>query len=214
MWKRENSMIRVDKIQKSYGDHIILKDLSFTIEPGSMVAIVGESGSGKTTLLNIIGGIESVDTGVVEVNEKNILKLKSRSLRKYLREEVSFLFQSYALMEDKTVFENISIVPPLDKKNKSKQILETVLETVGLKGYGNRIVASLSGGEQQRVSLARIMIKPSTIILADEPTGNLDSKNAEVVLNLFRKINQGGKTIIVVTHDKSLLKYFDKVIEL
>lgn len=207
-------MIRVDNIHKSYGEHIILEDLSFTIEPGSMVAIVGESGSGKTTLLNIIGGIESVDKGVVEVNGKNILKLKNRSLQKYLREEVSFLFQSFALMEDKTVYENISIVPPLDKKNKSKQMLETVLETVGLKGYGNRIVSSLSGGEQQRVSLARIMIKPSTIVLADEPTGNLDSTNAELVLNLFRKINQGGKTVIVVTHDKSLLKYFDKVLEL
>ncbi|MEG0327636.1 MAG: ABC transporter ATP-binding protein [Erysipelothrix sp.] len=207
-------MIRVDNIHKSYGEHIILEDLSFTIEPGSMVAIVGESGSGKTTLLNIIGGIESVDKGVVEVNGKNILKLKNRSLQKYLREEVSFLFQSYALMEDKTVYENISIVPPLDKKNESKKMAETVLETVGLKGYGNRIVASLSGGEQQRVSLARIMLKPSTIILADEPTGNLDSKNSEVVLNLFRKINQSGKTVIVVTHDKSLLNHFDKIIEL
>ncbi|MEG0726083.1 MAG: ABC transporter ATP-binding protein [Erysipelothrix sp.] len=207
-------MIRVDNIHKSYGEHIILEDLSFTIEPGSMVAIVGESGSGKTTLLNIIGGIESVDKGVVEVNGKNILKLKNRSLQKYLREEVSFLFQSYALMEDKTVYENIYIVPPLYKKNESKKMAETVLETVGLKGYGNRIVASLSGGEQQRVSLARIMLKPSTIILADEPTGNLDSKNSEVVLNLFRKINQSGKTVIVVTHDKSLLNHFDKIIEL
>lgn len=173
-------MITINSLSKAYGDNKIFEDYNLSIKTGEMVAIVGVSGKGKSTLLNIIGSLESFDSGWVEVNNKNIKKMKHREQLKFLRDDVSFLFQNYALMENYSVYDNITLG---QKQDKGK--IEEVLDEVNLSGFEKRIINTLSGGEQQRVALARIMLKPSKLILADEPTGNLDETNSNKVWEIL-----------------------------
>lgn len=203
-------MIKINNLSKSYGKNTIFNDYDLKIEKGQMVAIVGVSGKGKSTLLNIIGSLEPFESGSVEVNERNIKKMKHKEQLRFLRDDVSFLFQNYALMENHTVYDNITMGQKINKKN----LLEKVLNEVGLSGFENRIISTLSGGEQQRVALARIMLKPSKLILADEPTGNLDQTNSSKVWDILLQLKRMNKTVLVVTHEKESLHHFDRVINL
>lgn len=201
-------MIRIADMTKSFEDRIIFKNFNLNIESGEFAVISGKSGSGKTTLLNIIGGIEKIDCGSVIVDEYNLTKMKSKV--KYYQNKIGFLFQNFCLIEEKSVMENMKIV----KARNEIISMEEALTSVGLKGYEKTKVYKLSGGEQQRLALARLMIKKCDIILADEPTGSLDSKNAEEVINLLKRINSYNKTVLIVTHDEKIKKSGERLIEI
>ncbi|GGI65060.1 bacteriocin ABC transporter ATP-binding protein [Enterococcus alcedinis] len=203
-------MIVINQLTKTFDEQTIFEDLSLTIETGEFVVFSGPSGCGKTTLLNMIGGLEVADHGEIIVNGNNILKQKN--LMPYFREQVGFLFQNFALIDNKTVKENLAIIK---KKSRNSQIsLEEALQFVGLASKMNSKVYKLSGGEQQRVALARLMLKKNQIILADEPTGSLDKKNAEEVMTILEAMHHSGKTVIVVTHDEEIKKRAKRVIQL
>lgn len=202
-------MIEINGISKAFEGKNIYDNFSLKIENGEFVIIIGKSGCGKTTLLNMIGSIETVDSGTILVDGKNIHERKNKL--KYLRREVGFLFQNYALVDNKTVLQNLKIVKGSSKNETS---IEEALKKVGLEEKKNVKVYKLSGGEQQRVAIARLMIKNCSVILADEPTGSLDWENGENVITFLKELQEEGKTIIMVTHDLRLIKYGTKVVEL
>lgn len=195
--------IVLKNITKSFGDRKLFDGFSLTIEPGEYVSIMGESGSGKTTLLNMIGLLDTPDSGDITICGCHNLKFNSKKMRALRRSKISYLFQNYGLIENETVEYNLAIsahfknLKPKDKKH----LYKDALQKVGLDGYEKRIVYTLSGGEQQRVALAKIIVKSPQIILADEPTGSLDAQNRDYVLRILSELNSEGKTIVVVTHD-------------
>lgn len=202
-------MIQIENITKSFGDRILFKDFSVQIDKGEFVIFSGVSGCGKTTLLNIIGTLENVDAGKVIVDGIDILN--KRNQQKYFQHTVGFLFQNFILIEDKTVRENLKLI----KENSRSGIsMEDALNRVGLSDRLDHKVYTLSGGEQQRLALARLMIKKCDVILADEPTGSLDKKNAEIVMDILLSLHKEGKTVILVTHDDTLKDRCGRVIEL
>lgn len=193
-------MIRIQNLKKSFGDHVIFDDYSLTIQDREFAVFTGPSGCGKTTLLNMIGGIENCDSGSILIDGLDISKAKN--LRLYYRKYVGFLFQNFALIERKTVRENLELI----KQNARSGIsMQEALERVGMAGRENQMVYALSGGEQQRIALARLMMKQCTLILADEPTGSLDRQNALEVMDILTSFQEIGKTVIMVTHDPSLI---------
>lgn len=202
-------MIKITNMNKSFDGKVIFKDFNLQIADKEFVIISGKSGSGKTTLLNIIGGLEEVDSGSVIVDGVNITKEKN--LLNYFRYSVGFLFQNFALIERETVFQNLNIV-----KNKCRTdiSIEKALELVDLEDKLHQKVYSLSGGEQQRVALARLMLKKCNLILADEPTGALDRENANIVISILKKYQEIGKTICLVTHDDYIKTLGDRLVEL
>lgn len=191
-----------DHVCKTYqmGDvHIeALKDASFTIDEGEICVIVGQSGAGKTTLLNILGGMDRLTSGHVLLAGEDVADYSRKRLTTYRRHEVGFVFQFYNLLPNMTALENVQIASQLCK---DPLPADEVLRQVGLGERMQNFPAQLSGGEQQRVCVARALINDPKLILADEPTGNLDEKNEKIVLDLFRKLHEQGTTIIVVTHD-------------
>ena len=202
-------MIKGINLCKKFGEHTLFDNLSFQISPGEFVCFSGPSGKGKTTLLNIIGQLEEPTSGEILYNEK-IIDTNRKKLD-FLRTKVSFIFQNFALVEGKTVEQNLAFVR---KQNRCGKSMETVLENVGLINKMHEKVYTLSGGEQQRVALARAFFKRSEIILADEPTGSLDRENARKIIGLLRELNTEGRTVILVTHDESIKKMCDRIIEL
>mgnify|MGYP002672535686 FL=1 len=200
-------MITVKNLCKKFDDNVIFDNFNITIETGEFVVFAGDSGCGKTTLLNIVGGLETPDSGEILVDGENIFKRKNH--REYFLNKVGFLFQNFALVENKTVRENLLFVP---KKNRTDLTIKEVLEAVGIPDKVNEKVYKLSGGEQQRVALARLLLKKCDIILADEPTGSLDSNNADAVLNILHKMNEQGRTVIIVTHSEKIIKSEKKVV--
>lgn len=200
-------ILELRNIEKKFTERSVFKDFNLTINKGEMVALVGASGCGKTTLLNIIGTLDYEYKGEVFINGKKVGKdLISTMLIR--RKNLAYLFQNFALIDSQTVEENLKIV-----SSNHKKILKS-LRIVGLEDKLKSKIFTLSGGEQQRVAMARILLKECDIILADEPTGSLDYKNTENIFNILLKLKEQGKTIIVVTHDRTLLPYFDKVVEL
>lgn len=189
-------MIEIKKLCKSFEKNIIFDGFDLNINTGDFAVFSGASGAGKTTLLNIIGSIEPVDSGSICVDGIDITQKKNQI--NYLKTKVSFLFQNFALIENKTVLENLKIIKG---KAKNDVTIEAALAKVGMSDKLHEKVYKLSGGEQQRIALARLMIKKCDIILADEPTGSLDRKNANNVISLLKDLNAIGKTIIMVTHD-------------
>ena len=205
-------MIEIKNLNKKFNDKVIFNNLNLTIEDGEMLAISGVSGSGKTTLLNILGKLDKEYDGNIIIDNKN---LKTITQTNYLRNTIGYLFQNYALADNLTVTRNLDFSLKYSD-DKSLEAKENALEMVGLdpKEYLNKKIYTLSGGEQQRVALARLFLKPCSIILADEPTGSLDVKNRDVVLEILRKMNEHGKTVIVVTHDPYVLTVCNRVIKI
>lgn len=202
-------MIQGINICKKFGERVLFENLNFSIDDGEFVCFSGVSGAGKTTLLNMIGLLEPIDGGNLFIDGKEYSS--GREKRQYYSTGVGFLFQNFALIEHKTVRENLEIIPV---KNRTEFSFEEVLEKVGLEDKLDSEVYTLSGGEQQRVALARLFLKKCSIILADEPTGSLDRKNAQVVLQILKDLNKQGKTIILVTHDEESRRAAGRVIEL
>lgn len=213
-----NSILRLRDINKSYEGHVILHGLSLEIFPGESYAVVGKSGAGKSTLLNIMGLLEKPDQGEISYFGEVIHAGNKRKIQKILREQIGYLFQNYALVEEETVRYNIGIGlqyrNDLRSKSMRAQEIQHLLRIVGMEGMEERKIFSLSGGEQQRIALARVLGKPCSVILADEPTGNLDIENSKQVIRLLMEQTKGKKAIVVVTHDRSFLPAFDHVIEL
>lgn len=207
-------MIKIDKLNKKYGNRTVFKDFSIEFKEGEFVSIYGESGSGKSTLLNIIGLLEKFDSGDVIINGRKNIGINSKEAILMRRNEISYLFQSYALIDEMTVYDNLKLAleyRKYSKPEKDKKIRE-VLKYVGLSDKIKSFIYELSGGEQQRVAMARVLLHDTNIILADEPTGSLDEKNKQVILDLLKKENEKGKTIIVATHDKDIKEISTKVV--
>ena len=208
-------MIQLENISKSFEDKKIITDFSLTIQDGKFIVITGKSGSGKTTLLNILGLLEKPDNGDISIDDKHAFTTKEKTI--FYRNKAGYLFQNFALIDDESVKNNLKIALMYHKiaKREWKERIEKVLTYVGLTGYVNKKVYQLSGGEQQRIALARIILKNPDYIYADEPTGNLDIENRNIVLELLEDLKNKGCTIIVVTHDDIAKKsYVDKHITL
>lgn len=209
-------MIEIKKVGKKFGDKVVFTDLSYTINDGKMIAIVGPSGCGKSTLLNILGLLDTDYSGEVLYDGQLLSKASEKKRDEYIRNNINYLFQNYALIETDTVEENLMLALEYEKFTKNEKIkkINKSLELVGLKDFNKKSVFTLSGGEQQRVALARIILKRGNIVLADEPTGNLDRNNSNKVMEILKALQKQGRTIIIVTHDESLAAQCDDIIRL
>ena len=205
-------MITLNNISKKYNEKNIVRNFNLKINKGEFISIVGESGSGKTTLLNIIGLLEKQTSGDIVV--MGIKNPTSKELTKLQREFYGYVFQNYALIEEDSVQTNLKLALKYNKVIDKQAEINRALKLVGLEGYNKKKVFEHSGGEQQRLALARIMLKKCEIILADEPTGNLDNKNRDIVFNILKDLNKQGKTIVIVTHDNYIANKCDKIIKL
>lgn len=197
------SKVVLTNVCKAFGPKTVFRSFNLTVEDGEFVALVGSSGCGKTTLLNMIGLLEKPDSGDVIINEVVNPSLDRQDGRRILRTQISYMFQNYGLVERMSVLDNLRIATrflKLSRKEENQKIEES-LDRVGLSGFEKEKAYRLSGGEQQRVAVAKIMLKPSSLILADEPTGSLDPENRDHILKLLKQFNQEGKTVIIVTHD-------------
>lgn len=202
-------MIEIKGLKKTFGRNTLFDDFNLSIKEKEFVVFSGKSGCGKTTLLNIISSIEEADEGEILVDGIDIRNKKNQN--NYFKTKLGLLFQNFALIENKTVLENLNIVK---KESKSGISPEQALREVDLIDKINQKVYKLSGGEQQRVALARLMVKKCDLILADEPTGSLDKENANIVIEILKKMNKEGKTILMVTHDEGFKKIGSRVVDL
>lgn len=206
-------MIQFKNVNKIYHtgrtDYPVLRNISFRIEKGEYVLITGKSGSGKSTLLNLLTGVDGASSGDILVNDTNILRFHEAQMTKWRGENVGIVFQFFQLIPTLSVLENILL--PMDligrilQQNRMEKAKE-LLDMVGLSKHEKKMPSALSGGEQQRVAIARALANEAPLIVADEPTGNLDSKNAEVVFDILSELNKAGKTIVMVTHEKDIIK--------
>src|SRR5574344_384284 len=202
------NILKIDKIEKYYGNKSSLTkaidNLSFDVEKGEFVAIMGASGSGKTTLLNCISTVDKVSSGHIYINEKDITKLKGNNLNKFRREELGFIFQDFNLLDTLTAYENIALALTICKINYGEinKRITNIADKLNIKDILNKYPYEMSGGQKQRVAAARAIITNPSLILADEPTGALDSKSAKVLLERFNHLNKELEaTILMVTHD-------------
>ena len=213
-------MIRIKNLHKSYemGSNSlhVLKGIDFNVSEGELVAIMGSSGSGKSTLLNIIGMLDNYDNGSYELDNILIKDLDETKAAKYRNKFLGFVFQSFNLINYKSAVENV-ILPlyyqGIKRKEREKIALE-YLDNVGLKNWASHLPSELSGGQKQRVAIARAMVSKPKVLLADEPTGALDSKTSAEVMSLIQEINNSGKTILVVTHEEDIAKMCKRVVRL
>ena len=210
-------ILKVENLTKIYGKDnnkvVALGNVSFTVEKGEFVAIVGASGSGKSTLLHLLGGVDTPTSGKVFIDGQEIYKLNSDKLAIFRRREVGLIYQFYNLIPILTVEENITLPLELDNRKVDKFELNELIKLLGLERRRNHLPNELSGGQQQRTSIGRAIITKPAIILADEPTGNLDSKASEEVVTLLKKMNKDYKqTIIMITHNLEIASYADRII--
>ena len=210
-------MIQANNIHYSYDNLKVLKGVDLNIEKGEFVSIVGASGAGKTTLLQLLGTLDNLQAGSLIINNKEVNKLNQKELAKFRNKEIGFVFQFHNLLNEFTALENICLPAYIYGTNKKKAEQKGVelLELLGLKDRSEHKPDELSGGEQQRVAVARALINSPSILLADEPSGNLDSKNADELHQLFLKLNkEQGQTIVVITHNDVLADLADKKLEM
>lgn len=213
-------MVSIKNITKIYHKNSngvpALQGVSLEINEGEMVAIMGASGSGKTTLLNIIGCMDGWNQGDYYFHGTNVGQLKNNRLDQFRRQNFGFVFQQFALLKDYTVRENVEL--PLRAvnvpKKKRHEAVADILKSVGMEQYGDKIPINLSGGQQQRCAIARALVTEAPVILADEPTGALDSRTGREIIDLLIQLNQSGKTIIIVTHDEKIAKRASRTIYL
>lgn len=211
-----NTVCELVDVSKRYQDHVVLDQIHLQVCEGEMLAITGKSGSGKTTVLNIMGLLEKPSSGTVKLFGENSPRIGSAQANRLLRTRIAYLFQNNALIDDATVDENLEIPLLYSKaarKEKQKRKLDA-LEKVGLDIPLKQKIYGLSGGEQQRVAIARILLKPCELILADEPTGSLDADNRNEIVKLLQGLNQEGKTIVIVTHDPYVAEACDRIVTL
>ena len=204
-------LVALSGVVKSYGTTSVLTGIDLDIAKGELIVLLGPSGSGKTTLLNLIAGIDTANSGEILVLGKNLSEMTDLELTEYRRDSVGYIFQFYNLLPNLTVMENASL--GLELKGEELDYARIILDKVGLEDKSQRFPAQLSGGEQQRVAIARAMAKTPALIVADEPTGNLDKNNSQSVRNLFKEISNDA-TIIIATHDNDYLEIADKAYEL
>lgn len=214
-------VIKLIGIEKSFNagksnELHVLKGISTEVKDGELVAIVGKSGAGKSTLLHIIACIDSYDSGEYYIDDLLIKNMSEKKLANIRNEKIGIVMQDFSLVEDFTVLENIMI--PLDfaknKRPNAKELAKEVLKQVNMENFAKEKVRNLSGGEKQRIAIARAIINNPSLILADEPTGSLDSANTEAIMDFFFSLNKQGKTIIIVTHDKELAEKCHRIIEI
>ena len=208
-----NAQVRIDLLVKEYGTLRALNGISFKIQAGEWVALMGPSGSGKTTLINILGGLDTLTSGHVIVDGVDLAKLSEGDLVRYRAEKIGFVFQQFHLVPYLNALENVMLAQYFHSVTDEKQA-EEALKRVGLGHRLTHLPSQLSGGEQQRVAIARALINEPKLILADEPTGNLDEANEEIVIGLFRELHSAGHTILMVTHDPDIAQQADRRIEL
>ena len=215
------SIIEVRNLSKIYNvgksnETIALDNINIEIEEGELIAIVGPSGSGKSTLLNILGLMDKPTSGEYIIDNKFLNTIKNRKIHKIRNKYIGFVFQNFALLKEYSVLDNVMM--PLNYRKLSnkekKKIAEYYIKRVGLESHINKNPNELSGGQQQRVAIARALVGQPKIILADEPTGNLDQKTGEEIINLFMDIRKDGSTIVIVTHDMNIANRCDKIIKL
>src|SRR5579862_6778725 len=217
-------MIRLNNVVKSYparaeenggGRALInaLDDISFSIAPGEWVAMMGPSGSGKSTTVNLIGCLDRPTSGEIWLDGQNVAALSAAELNHVRAETIGFVFQQFHMIPYLTAVENVMLAQYFHSMTDEKEALEA-LERVGLRDRAGHLPSQLSGGEQQRVCIARALINDPKIVLADEPTGNLDAQNEEIVLRLLRELHEAGRTIVMVTHDPVMARLADRMIEL
>ena len=212
-----NKVLEVKNIEKYYGNKSNLTkaidNISFDVMQGEFVGIMGASGSGKTTLLNCISTIDRVTAGHIIINNQDITKLKGNKLNKFRREELGFIFQDFNLLDTLTAYENIALALTIQKVN-PKEINERVkeiAEKLGISEILKKYPYQISGGQKQRVAAARAIITNPKLVLADEPTGALDTKSGEQVMELFKKLNDEGATIIMITHEQEIAEHANKI---
>lgn len=210
-------ILKVENLTKTYGsgENLVhaVNDVSFSVEKGEFVAIVGASGSGKSTLLHLIGGVDRPTSGKIFVDGNDISKMNDDKLAVFRRRQVGIVYQFYNLIPILTVEENITLPCDLDGRGVDRERLEMILDSFGLRARRKHLPNQLSGGQQQRTSIARALINNPSLVLADEPTGNLDSKSSEEVMSMLKMCNQSyGQTVIMITHNLDIAKQADRVI--
>ena len=210
-------ILKVQKLCKTYGTGAVkvdaLKDVSFSLEKGEFVAVVGESGSGKSTLLNCIGALDVPTSGVIAMDGNNLFTMKEEERTIFRRRNIGFIFQSFQLVSELTVEQNIVFPLLLDYRKPKTSDVEEILELLGLTDRRNHLPSQISGGQQQRVAIGRALITKPKLILADEPTGNLDSKNSQDVIDLLTKASRHyQQTILMITHNNSFTSMVDRVL--
>lgn len=210
-------ILKVENLTKTYGsgENLVhaVDDVSFSVEKGEFVAIVGASGSGKSTLLHLIGGVDRPTSGKIFVDGNDISKMNDDKLAVFRRRQVGIVYQFYNLIPILTVEENITLPCDLDGRGVDRERLEMILDSFGLRARRKHLPNQLSGGQQQRTSIARALINNPSFVLADEPTGNLDSKSSEEVMSMLKMCNQSyGQTVIMITHNLDIAKQADRII--
>lgn len=210
-------ILKVENLTKTYGsgENLVhaVDDVSFSVEKGEFVAIVGASGSGKSTLLHLIGGVDRPTSGKIFVDGNDISKMNDDKLAVFRRRQVGIVYQFYNLIPILTVEENITLPCDLDGRGVDRERLEMILDSFGLRARRKHLPNQLSGGQQQRTSIARALINNPSLVLADEPTGNLDSKSSEEVMSMLKMWNQSyGQTVIMITHNLDIAKQADRII--
>ncbi len=210
-------ILKIENLSKTYGKNEAkveaLKNINLSINKGEFVAIVGPSGSGKSTLLHLIGGVDKPSEGRVYINDVDIYNLKEKDLSIFRRRNVGLIYQFYNLIPVLSVKENILLPAELDNRKIDKEYLDDLLKTLGLKERENHLPNELSGGQQQRTSIGRALVNRPAIVLADEPTGNLDSKNSKEVIELLKlSVKKYKQTLVMITHDPNIALQADRVI--
>ena len=206
--------LELKNISKKYGNNTIFDNYNLEVKKGTFLGIKGKSGRGKTTLLNIMGLLEDYE-GTLNIMGEEVRYRDKKKRKEMLKKVIGYLFQNYALIDDLTVYENLKIVINKKNKIKGKELMLEALEKVGVANeFLNKKIYTCSGGEQQRIAIARLMLKDCYIVLADEPTGSLDDKNTAIVMKLLTQLNEEGKTIVMVSHDDVALSYCKEIVQL